>query len=129
MPEVLQLCRYPVVGWPDASPALFGWRLIQVARFEPKVILLAAAGICAFRFPTLMWRSRWTSRACAPTTSLSGCGSNVTPQKFSADCDRVSDRAATVGGWTETYIRVKDSGLFVPGCRLDRCDDRLPSVG
>ena len=29
--EVLQLCRYPVIGWPDASPGLFGLRSIQVA--------------------------------------------------------------------------------------------------
>ena len=30
----------------------------------------------------------------------------------------------------ETYIRVKGKWvLFVPGCRLQRCDDRLPSVG
>jgi hypothetical protein len=29
--EVLQLCSDPVIGWPDASPGLFGLRLIQVA--------------------------------------------------------------------------------------------------
>jgi len=29
--EVLQLCSHPVVGWPDASPGLFGLRSIQVA--------------------------------------------------------------------------------------------------
>src|SRR5271166_5269027 len=28
--EVLQLCRYPVIGWPDASPGLFGFRSVQV---------------------------------------------------------------------------------------------------
>jgi hypothetical protein len=29
--EVLQLCRQPVIGWPDARPGLFGLRFIQVA--------------------------------------------------------------------------------------------------
>jgi hypothetical protein len=29
--EVLQLCSHPVIGWPDASPGLFGLRSIQVA--------------------------------------------------------------------------------------------------
>jgi hypothetical protein len=30
MPEVLQLCRFPVVGWPDASPGFFGLILLSV---------------------------------------------------------------------------------------------------
>jgi hypothetical protein len=29
--EVLQLCRYSVIGWPDAPPGLFGLWTIQVA--------------------------------------------------------------------------------------------------
>jgi hypothetical protein len=29
--EVLQLCRQPVIGWPDAPPGLFGLRSVQVA--------------------------------------------------------------------------------------------------
>ena len=29
--EVLQLCRYPVIGWPDAPPGIFGLWSIQVA--------------------------------------------------------------------------------------------------
>ena len=49
-----------------------------------------------------MWRSCWPSGACAPITSPSGGGSNVTPQKFSADCDRLT----IVGGWTKpTSVR------------------------
>jgi hypothetical protein len=27
---VLQLCRYPVIGWKDAPPDLFGLRTIQI---------------------------------------------------------------------------------------------------
>ena len=47
------------------------------------------------------------------TTSPSGGGFNVTPQKFSADCDRGSDRPTTVGGWTLTYIRVKGKWVYL----------------
>jgi hypothetical protein len=35
-----------------------------------------SAGISAFRFPIVMWRSCSPSGACAPTTSLSGGGSS-----------------------------------------------------
>jgi hypothetical protein len=38
-------------------------------------------------------------------------GGNVTPQKFSADCDRGSDRPTTVGGWMRPT-----SGSKVSGC-------------
>ena len=49
--------------------------------------------------------------ACTPTTSPSGGGSNVTPQKFSGDCDRSSDRPTTAGGWMRPT-----SGLRANGC-------------
>src|ERR1700751_1076043 len=38
-------------------------------------------------------------------------------------CDRGSDRPTTVGELT------RPTSVFIPGCRLQRCDDRLPSVG
>jgi hypothetical protein len=31
MPEVLQLCSHPVIGWQDAPPGIFGLWFIQVA--------------------------------------------------------------------------------------------------
>jgi bacterioferritin (cytochrome b1) len=54
----------------------------------------------------------WPAR---PTTPPSRGGSNVTPQKFSADCDRGSDHPTTVGEWTLTYIFCR---LNVPQPRL-----------
>jgi transposase-like protein len=60
-----------------------------------------------------MWRSRSPSWACTPITSRCGDGSNVTPQKFSADCDRDSNRLTTVGGVDETYIRVKGKWRYL----------------
>jgi hypothetical protein len=45
---VLQLCSHPVIGWPDASPGPFGLRSVQVAQFEPEVILLAVGWYLRF---------------------------------------------------------------------------------
>jgi transposase-like protein len=73
---------------------LFKWR-----QFEPEMILLAVGWYLRF---SLLYRDveeLLTERACTPTTSPSGDGSNVTyGRKFSADCDRASDRPTTVGG-------------------------------
>jgi hypothetical protein len=46
--EVLQLCSYPVVGWQNAPPGIFGLCSIQVATFEPEVILLAVGWYLRF---------------------------------------------------------------------------------
>src|SRR6202140_4436338 len=89
---------------------------------------LRSAGICASRCPTVTWRNSLPSGACTPITSPSGGGSNVTPQKFSDDCDRGSDRPTTAGGWMRptsglraktyllVYIRLVPSllALYVP---------------
>jgi transposase-like protein len=45
---VLQLCSYPVIGWPDASPGLFGCGLFKWRQFEPKVILLVVGWYLRF---------------------------------------------------------------------------------
>jgi hypothetical protein len=46
--QVLQLCSYPVIGWPDASPGLFGCGLFKWRQFEPKVILLVVGWYLRF---------------------------------------------------------------------------------
>jgi transposase, IS6 family len=47
--------------------------------------------------------------------SPSGGGSNVTPQKFSADCDRSSDRPTTVGGWMRPTSSLRANGCIYTG--------------
>src|ERR1700736_7039102 len=47
------------------------------------------------------------------TTSPSGGGSNVTPHKFSTDCDRGSDRPTTVGGWMRPTSRFKGKWVYL----------------
>jgi transposase, IS6 family len=45
---VLQLCGHTVIGWPDAPSGFFGLRSIQMASFEPEVILLAVGWYLRF---------------------------------------------------------------------------------
>jgi hypothetical protein len=93
--ELIELClRQNFAIWLAGGTVLRGWA--RSASGDPaEGIARIEQGIRDFR------------AACTPTTSPSGGGSNVTARKFSADCDRASDRPTTVGGWDETYIRVK----------------------
>src|SRR3981189_1453335 len=74
---------------------------------------LRLAGTCAFRCPIVMWRNSLPSADFWSTTSPSGGGSNVTPQKFSADCRRGSDRPNDSWRVDETYIRVKGKWVYL----------------
>src|ERR1700730_15743362 len=73
---------------------LFKWR-----QFEPEVILLAVGWYLRFS----LWKNSLPSADFRSTTSPSGGGCSVTPQKFSADCERGSDRPTTVGGRRAQY--------------------------
>src|ERR1700730_18736486 len=85
---------------------LFKWR-----QFEPEMILLAVVGTCVSHCRTVTSRNSLPSADFRSTTSPSGDGCRVTPQKFSADCDRGSDRPTTVGEWMRPT-----SGLRASGC-------------
>jgi hypothetical protein len=68
-------------------------------------------GNCAFPFRTATSRSCSPSGACAPITSPSGGGSNVTPQKFSLRPRiRPTNDSRRVD---ETYIRVKGKWVYL----------------
>jgi IS6 family transposase len=49
------------------------------------------------------------------TTSPSGGRSNVTPRKFSVDCDCGSDRPTIVGGWTRPTSGPRANGCIYTG--------------
>ena len=85
---------------------LFKWR-----QFEPEVILLAVGWYLRF-FPFVPRRGR---TPCRTTTSPSGGGCSVTPQKFSVDCDRGFDRPTTVGGWMRPTSALRASGATAGG--------------
>jgi hypothetical protein len=88
---------------------LFKWR-----QLEPEVILLAVRLVFALlAFLSWMWRSCWPSGACTPITSRCGDGYSVTPWKWNDACGVDSNRPATVGGWTLTYIRVKGKWVYL----------------
>ena len=76
---------------------------------------LRSAGTCAFHCPTATWRSSSPSADFWSTTLRSGGGCSVTPRKFSADCDRGSDRPTTAGGWMRRTSGLRASGSIYTG--------------
>src|ERR1700731_2112354 len=111
---------------------LFKWR-----QFEPEMILLAVGWYLRFSLSYRDVEDSLLSVDCWLTTSPSGGGSNVTPHKFSADCDRGSDRPTTVGGWMRPIFGLRASGCIYTGlstpavrrstsfCRLNATQQRL----
>ena len=86
---------------------LFKWR-----QFEPEISYWQWAGTCVFHCRTVTSRNSLLSVDFWSTTSQSGGGSNVTRRKFSANCDRGSDRPTTVGGWTDLHPGKGQVGVF-----------------
>src|SRR5271165_5442546 len=134
---VLQLCRSGRISWADMVLApsvagLFKWR-----QFEPEMIYWRWTGTCVFHCRTVTSRNSLLSADFWSTTSPSGGGSNVTRRKFSADCDRGSDRPTTVGGWTRPTSGSRANGCIYTGlstpavrrstsfCRLNATQQRL----
>jgi transposase-like protein len=74
---------------------LFKWR-----QFEPEMILLAVGWYLRFSLSYRDVEELLAERGLLVDHVTVWDGSNVTPHKFSADCDRGSDRPTTVGGWT-----------------------------
>src|SRR5712664_2578326 len=104
---------------------LFKWR-----QFEPEVILLAVG-----------WYLRFSLSYRDVEELLAERGLSVDHvtvwrwvQRYAPELDRRLRKRlkATNDSWRvdETYVRVKrQMGILVPGRGLDRCDDRLPSLG
>src|SRR6202051_263842 len=86
---------------------LFKWR-----QFEPEVILLAVGWYLRFSLSYRTWKNFLASADFRSTTSRSGDGCSVTPRKFSADCDRTSDRPTTVGGSMKPTFGLRASGCI-----------------
>src|SRR5271165_247155 len=84
---------------------LFKWR-----QFEPEVILLAVGWYLRFSLSAARWKNSLPSADFRSTTSRCGDGYSATPQKFSAVCERGSDRPTTVGGWMRRTSGSKANG-------------------
>ena len=82
-------------------------------QFEPEVILLAVGLYLRFSLSYRDVEELLAERGLRPTTSPSGRGCSVTPQKFSADCDRGSDPTNDSWRVDETYIRVKGKWVYL----------------
>ena len=103
---------------------LFKWR-----KFEPELILLAAGWYLRFSLSYRDAEELLAVRSLHADHVTVWRWVNVMPQKFSADCDCGSDRPTTAGGRMRSISGLRKVGIFIPGCRLHLCDDRLPSLG
>jgi hypothetical protein len=111
----MQLWRSALISWADMAlepsvAGLFKWR-----QFELEMILLAV-GWC-FRFSLSYGDVEELLAECGLLVDhvTSGDGSNVAPHKFSADCDRGSDRPTTAGGWMRPTSGLRASGCIYTG--------------
>ena len=73
---------------------LFKWR-----QFEPEMILLAVGWYLRFSLSYRDVEELLAERGLYADHVTVWRWANVTARKFSADCDRASNRPTTVGGW------------------------------
>jgi hypothetical protein len=103
---------------------LFKWR-----QFEPEMILLAVGLYLRFSLSYRDVEELLAERSLRAdhVTIWKGV------QRYAPELERRlrSRLNSTNDSWRvdETYIRVKGKWVYLYGCRLHRCDDRLPSVG
>ena len=128
--EVLQLCRSALISLADMVLApsvagLFKWR-----QFEPEMILLAVGWYLRF---SLSYRdveeSSLLSADFRSTTSPSGDGSSVTCLESTPIATAAPTDQRQLAGGRDLHPGQGQMGVFIPSCRLHRCDDRLPGVG
>jgi transposase-like protein len=102
---------------------LFKWR-----QFEPEVILLAVGWYLRFSLSYRDVEELLAERGLLVDHVTVWTWGSVTPQKFSADCDR---GRPTNDSWRVLMLR-RTSGLRAGGCiyyrAVDLSDDRLPSI-
>jgi hypothetical protein len=96
-------------SWRLRVCGLFKWR-----QFEPEVILLAVGCTCA----SLCRTSRPRHRLEMGPAVCSGTGEALAPAPQAAQ--------RLVAGGRDVRAGERQVGVFIPGCRLHRCDDRLP---
>ena len=77
---------------------LFKWH-----QFEPEMILLAVGWYLRFSLSYHDVEELLAERGLLVDHVTVWRWSNVTPHKFSVDCDRGSDRLTTVGGWIPAF--------------------------
>ena len=119
-----------MIGWLDAPFGLFGLRLFKWRQFEPEVILLA-----------IRWYLRFTLSFRDVEELLAERGPSVDHvtvwrwvQRYAPELGRRLRRhlKPTNDSWrvdSDVRPHEKQMGVFVPDGALQRCDDRLPSLG
>jgi hypothetical protein len=127
---VLQLCRYPVIGWLDAPPGVFGLRSIQMASIRAGGHPHGSGMV--FALLAFVPRRRG---AIGRAWALGGSrhrlemGPAVCPGTGAALAPAPQADERLVAGGRDVRPGQRQIGVLVPGGGLDRCDDRLPSLG
>src|SRR5271165_486087 len=104
---------------------LFKWR-----QFEPEVILPGGGLVSAF-FLVVPGRRGVARRARSARRSRYGValGPAVCPRNGTTFALLAQTDQGQLASGRNLHPGQGQVGLFIPGCRLRRCDDRLPSVG
>src|SRR5208282_3466954 len=128
--EVLQLCSHPVVGWLDAPPGVFGLQSIQMAPIRAGGHPYGSGMV--FALLAFVPRRRG---AIGRAWALGGSrhrlaqGPAVRPGVGSAPAQTTQGNKRLLAGGRDVRPGQRQMGVLVPGLGLDRCDDRLPSLG
>ena len=103
---------------------LFKWR-----EFERKSSFWRLVGISRFSLSYRDVEELLDERVRTPITSRCGVGSSGMPQKWNDVCAEAETDQRQLASGRNLHPGQGQVGLWIPGCRLQRCDDPLPSVG
>src|SRR5580704_5976216 len=128
--EVLQLYRPAVIGWPDAPPGVFGLRSIQMASIRAGGHPHGSGMV--FALLAFVPRRRGAFGRAWP---LGGSrhrlemGPAVCSGTGAAPAQTAQDNKRLLAGGRDVRAGERQMGVLVPGGGLQRCHDRLPSLG
>src|ERR1019366_9377269 len=108
--DVLQL--FWVAGW--LRERIAKWepdpRSSNGGRPNPASYFVRCGGIFAILFRCAMLRSCWRSVVSMSITPRSGAGCSITALSWSSDCDSISSRQTSLGGWTKPTFGGRGAG-------------------
>src|ERR1017187_8366125 len=110
---------------PWSYPAILGGTMETSASYEarsapsPYPTFVRSGGIFAILFHYAMLRSCWRSAVSTSTTQRSGAGCSITALSWSSDCEGISSRQTSLGGWTKPMVRPANVARLYGGALLE----------